>query len=633
MKTAKYVKAILMAVAILLTLLPTGILAADETSDIPQAYRTIIETYITAINEQWTADQFSEAGLDAGEMANAFAVDSPYYSYYGYDKVGLLDTAGYAVEDVNQDGTPELMITEIVSTEEGAEPFDSTTPVYALYTLSGDQAVLVNYTPLRELYPCGDGTFRYVWGQSTADGVYAMGVYKELKGTALEGIAALGKAPDGTWLSKDSDFNVMDVSGYTPISDAQAQAILTAHPDRNMAFTHFKNYNQPATVPVTGVDLTTDTLTLDAAQATSLQLHAIVLPENATNQNVRWSSSDSTIVTVNDKGVVEAVSAGQATITVTTEDGGFTDTLAVTVIDSSQPETGATVYNQIVEQYIEAIQNNWTADQFTAAGLNDCFAADSPYYTFDGMDRMQTIGFITKDLNNDGIMELLITVQEKSRSASGLLVYDAYTVRDGRAVRVLYSPNTDIYRVYLNPDNTILHQWKMQFNNGEDGILYAYYALTDGDSADYSFKECLAFNLVDGTWYYTDQVDESLNLEDYTPITEAQAQAVLDAHGVYTAADITLLGDYQGEVIPTRPAAPVDPEDPTDPSDPTPDPTTPPANTDNGSGNAGSAGNTANTNTATGIQNENTALSTAAVLAVLALGAAGVVIRRRRSSK
>lgn len=617
MKKRKRIMAIFMTVAILLTLLPTGVFASDETSDIPQAYRTIIETYITAINEQWTADQFSEAGLDAGEMANAFAVDSPYYSYYGYNKVDLLDTVGYAVEDVNQDGTPELMITETVSAEEGAEPFDSTTPVYALYTLSGDQAVLVNYTPLRELYPCGDGTFRYAWGQSTADGVYAMGVYKELKGTALEGIAALGKAPDGTWLSKDSDFNVIDVSGYTPISDAQAQAILTAHPDRNMAFTHFKNYNQPTTVPVTGVDLTTDTLTLDAAQATSLQLHAIVLPENATNQNVRWSSSDSTIVTVNDKGVVEAVSAGQATITVTTEDGGFTDTLAVTVIDSSQPETGPTVYNQIVEQYIEAIQNNWTAAQFTAAGLNDCFAADSPYYTFDGVDLMQTVGFITRDINNDGTMELLIVVQEKSRSVSGLLVYDAYTVHNGKATRVLYSPNTDIYRVYLNQDNTIQHQWKMQFDNGQDGILYAYYELANDGSLEYIFKECLAFNLADETWYYTDQVDESLNLGDYTPITEAQAQTILAAHGVYTATDITLLGDYQGDVIPTKPVAPVDPEDPTDPVSPS---------EDNNPTGGSTTGNTT-ANVATGIAGDYPVWA-AAIVGMLILGAVGVVIRR-----
>ena len=66
------------------------------------------------------------------------------------------------------------------------------------------------------------------------------------------------------------------------------------------------------------------------AVSETLTLTATVAPENATNKAVTWSTSEATVATVED-GVVTGVSAGTATITVTTVDGNFTDTCEVTV--------------------------------------------------------------------------------------------------------------------------------------------------------------------------------------------------------------------------------------------------------------------------------------------------------------
>ncbi len=82
------------------------------------------------------------------------------------------------------------------------------------------------------------------------------------------------------------------------------------------------------TQPVTGVTLDQTSLTL--TEGDSETLSATVEPSNATNQNVTWSSSDPSVATVAN-GVVTAVGAGTATITVTTEDGDFTATCEVTV--------------------------------------------------------------------------------------------------------------------------------------------------------------------------------------------------------------------------------------------------------------------------------------------------------------
>jgi hypothetical protein len=60
-------------------------------------------------------------------------------------------------------------------------------------------------------------------------------------------------------------------------------------------------------------------------------LTADVLPENATNKELVWRSSRPSIVTVGN-GVVTAMGFGEATITVTTVDGGLTDTFRITIL-------------------------------------------------------------------------------------------------------------------------------------------------------------------------------------------------------------------------------------------------------------------------------------------------------------
>ena len=60
-----------------------------------------------------------------------------------------------------------------------------------------------------------------------------------------------------------------------------------------------------------------------------------MLPENATNKNVTWTCLDESVATVDPQGNVNAVAPGTTTITATTEDGGFTATCEVTVIDPS----------------------------------------------------------------------------------------------------------------------------------------------------------------------------------------------------------------------------------------------------------------------------------------------------------
>jgi len=81
-------------------------------------------------------------------------------------------------------------------------------------------------------------------------------------------------------------------------------------------------------VPVTGVSLNRSAVGMFPSETANLT--ATVAPENATFKDVRWFSSDEKIATVRG-GVITAVSAGSAVITVSTNDGDFSASCSVTV--------------------------------------------------------------------------------------------------------------------------------------------------------------------------------------------------------------------------------------------------------------------------------------------------------------
>ena len=85
----------------------------------------------------------------------------------------------------------------------------------------------------------------------------------------------------------------------------------------------------PSYVAVSEVSLNHSALELLEGESTTLT--ATISPEKATNKNVIWTSSDTSVIIV-DNGKVTAIKEGTATITVTTEDGNKSATCEVTVL-------------------------------------------------------------------------------------------------------------------------------------------------------------------------------------------------------------------------------------------------------------------------------------------------------------
>lgn len=83
-------------------------------------------------------------------------------------------------------------------------------------------------------------------------------------------------------------------------------------------------------VAVTGVTLAP--ATSSGAVGSTVQLTATIAPAGATGKKVTWSSSDSTVATVDVRGLVTRRKVGTATITATSQDDATkTGTSAITV--------------------------------------------------------------------------------------------------------------------------------------------------------------------------------------------------------------------------------------------------------------------------------------------------------------
>ena len=91
-------------------------------------------------------------------------------------------------------------------------------------------------------------------------------------------------------------------------------------------------------IPVTGVELDVSSYSLKVRQ--TYRLKVTVLPTTASNQDVTFKSSNTSIATVNTSGKVTAKSAGTVNITVTTDDGGYKAKCVFTITEENRPVTG-----------------------------------------------------------------------------------------------------------------------------------------------------------------------------------------------------------------------------------------------------------------------------------------------------
>ncbi len=132
-----------------------------------------------------------------------------------------------------------------------------------------------------------------------------------------------------TWVSNNNALATVSAAGVVTGLIGGTATITVTTQDGNYKGSCTVTITSGGNIPATGVSVTPPSMFLGIGQTAPLA--ATVLPANASNKNIGWASSNTTVATVSAAGAVTAIAQGTATITATTQSGNFKATSQVTV--------------------------------------------------------------------------------------------------------------------------------------------------------------------------------------------------------------------------------------------------------------------------------------------------------------
>jgi uncharacterized protein YjdB len=257
-------------------------------------------------------------------------------------------------------------------------------------------------------------------------------------------------------------------------------------------FEAFGYMEEAAAVPVTGISLDKTALQLMAGETE--QLSVSVSPEGASVPSYIWSSSDLNVATVSNSGLVTAVGAGTAEITVTTEDGGYRASATVTVEGALPALADSTLIAKDSQwSYLDDGSNQgteWRAVDFDDSGWSVAMAPLGYASSGKGLDLNTWIGY-----GGDSGNKHITTYYRKEFAVADATAIKQLTgtlIRDDGAV--IYLNGQEVYRT----------------NMPEGAVTYTTLAASAvGDERDeYPFKIDPAL-LVNGTNVITAEVHQN----------------------------------------------------------------------------------------------------------------------------
>ncbi len=219
-----------------------------------------------------------------------------------------------------------------------------------------------------------------------------------------------------TWTSNNESVASVDEDGLVTAEDAGTATITVTTEDggktAQCTITVLK-------IPVTGVSLNYTTAELRVKK--TLQLTETVTPENADNQNVTWSSSDETIASVDEDGLVTAKDAGTAIITVTTEDGDKTAQCTITVLKTAV--TGVSLNQSTTHMYVrETLQLKETVAPENADNKDVTWSSSN-----EAVASVNENGLVTA--KNAGTATITVTTEDGGKTAECAITVEAVPVQ------------------------------------------------------------------------------------------------------------------------------------------------------------------------------------------------------------
>jgi len=319
-----------------------------------------------------------------------------------------------------------------------------------VYQAAGNTATLVNCIVWGNTAPAA--------GQLTANSVTYTAVQGGATGTGNINLAA-GNTASGGPLFIDPTAGNYKLQNGSPCINKGSNAVITAGETDLAGNTRIFDgtvdmgaYENLA-IAVTGITLNKSETML--AIFSKEQLIHTITPSNATNQTVTWSSSAPSVATVSN-GLVTAVAAGTATITVTTVDGSKTAQCVVTV--TSQTECYSIYTNDI------ASSSGWTLSGVTWNSANNgqlVFATKDSYAIMPALSAGNTNMQITISARFGDYLYLYTspdnatyTNQERFTGSSSIATASKPLPNGTRYVKFVAASGTinDVYLISVNVD-------------------------------------------------------------------------------------------------------------------------------------------------------------------------------------
>ena len=170
-----------------------------------------------------------------------------------------------------------------------------------------------------------------------------------------------------TWSSSNTSVATVSAQGLVTVRGyGECDITVKTVSDEITAICH-------VTVPRPVTNVTLDRSVLSLAVNMTYKLMATIQPASATNKSVIWSSDKPIIADVDEDGMVTAIAEGTAIITVKTEDGGFTKTCEVTVVEIENSHFVNTFGSVFIKDGKEIVFRG--GGQWIGAGWNDAMYA------------------------------------------------------------------------------------------------------------------------------------------------------------------------------------------------------------------------------------------------------------------
>ena len=137
-----------------------------------------------------------------------------------------------------------------------------------------------------------------------------------------------------TWKSSDEAIAKVQNGTVTGVKEGKATITVTTEDGNYKATCEITvkktTQTENETVKVTGITLNKTSEKIQVGE--TFNLIATIYPANATNKSVKWKSSNDKIATISETGIIKTLKEGTCTITVTSVDGSFSASCALTVI-------------------------------------------------------------------------------------------------------------------------------------------------------------------------------------------------------------------------------------------------------------------------------------------------------------